>query len=244
MVQPFTIQRFDFFALQDFVAPVVVDELLAQSEVVEIAPPPPAPPMYSEEELERAKRMAFDQGVAEGVQRGRQDDTRMRIDADQQLAQQMGIIAERLQQAKSIFAQAVEAERDTMQALAFAIAQKLALQALKENSMAVLEAMLEYCLPHILTQPALLVRVNPDDKLALEARLADLAQLHSFEGVLTVRSDDALQHGDIRIDWQFGTAERRLQYLIDEMKLLLPTLKDNEGEAENIFQLHPAHPIT
>ncbi len=241
MAQSLTIQRFDFFALQDFIAPALIMEDMPEATVVEVVPPPPPALTFSEDELERAKRAAFDQGIAEGIQRGKEDVERLRVDADLQLTQQLRIVAERLAQAESIFAQAVETERNTMQALAFGVARKLAGQALEANAPKVLEAMIAHCLPHVLSQPALLIRVHPEAKPAVEAMVVRLADSHGFDGTMTVRGDDTLSQGDIRIDWQFGAVERRIQPLLDEMGALFLSGDEAEEEAEHVLPIRP-HP--
>jgi flagellar assembly protein FliH len=235
MTQPLQIQRFDFFALQDFIAPAVMLEEVHGMDVPE-APPPPLAVNFTEMEMEQAKRAAFDEGVAEGIQRGRDDAARLRVEADQQLTQQMRIIAERLTQAEIVFAAQVEAERTTLQALAYGIARKLAEHSLRENAGSMVEAMVAECLPHIIQEPALLIRVHESAADAVTAHFAALAQSGGYAGVVTVRADATMTDGDIRMEWQFGAVERRLQPLLEEMEalLLLPPLP----EPENILQLH------
>jgi flagellar assembly protein FliH len=223
MAQPLQIQRFDFFALQDFLAPTSLAEEADTFEAEEHAPaPPPPPPTFSEMEMERAKRAAFDEGVAEGIQRARDDLERMRIEAEQRLAEQMRLVGERLATAAQIFNEQRETQTQELHALAYGIARKVAAESLSANAAPVLEAMVRQCLPHLLSHPAVLIRVHPDSHAELEACFNRLGKEAGYEGLLTLRGDDALQSGDIRVEWQFGSAERQLSTLLNELDTLFP----------------------
>jgi flagellar assembly protein FliH len=237
MAQPLQIQRFDFFALQDFLAPsVLADEAegFAPAEHVP-APPPPPPPTFSEMEMERARRTAFDEGVAEGMQRARDEAERNRIEAEQRLAEQMRLVAERLASAGQVFAEQRAEQQQELHALAYGIARKLAAESLSAHAAPVLEAMLRHCLPHLLPHPAVLIRVHPDAQAQLETCFASLSQEAGFDGMMTVRGDDGLHLGDIRVEWQFGAAERRLSTLLHELESLFPAFAQ---------ETHPSTPLT
>jgi flagellar assembly protein FliH len=224
MVQPLQIQRFDFFALQDFLAPSVLAEdasaFIAEEHMA--APPPPPPPTFSEMEMERAKRAAFDEGVAEGMQRARDESERLHVEAEQRLAEQMRVLNERLISAAQVFEEQQQTQMQNLHALAYGIARKLAADSLKENAAPVLEAMLRHCLPHTLSHPALLIRVHPEAEEVVQTCFATLAPQAGYEGIMTLRSDDTLHLGDIRVEWQFGSAQRRLSTLLKELDTLFP----------------------
>jgi flagellar assembly protein FliH len=230
MKQDVQIQRFDFFALQDFIAPAVQFEEMTEAYIAE-PPPPPPPPTFSEAELERAKRTAFDEGIAEGIQRGKDDQQRISAEADQQLATSLRVAAERLNYAETAFQEQVQAQQDQLKALALGIAKKLAAQSLRENAETIIAATIAQCLPHVMSQPALLVRVHPDTHISTERAFKSMADSANYEGIITVKGDDALHHGDIRIDWQFGTAERRINVLLSELDALLQLESTIEDES-------------
>ncbi len=220
------IQRFNFQALQDFAVPLDIpaeanaNDAQAVEQEAPVEPPPPA--TYSEAEMEAAKREAHAKGLEEGKSKAETEAQTLSVQSQQTMVQQMKQLGAQLTQAHDIIQQAIERQHTELLSLSYQIAKKLAEDALKKNAQPVLDAMLRQCLPQLLSQPAILIKTAPDTIPAVESLLGDVRQESSYEGEVSVREDSQLQPGDLRIDWQFGSAERSYHALLEQLDSLFP----------------------
>lgn len=216
------IRRFDFFALQDFAKPAAAPEPEPVIEEQPDEPPaPPPPPTFSEEELEQAKQEAYNAGVGDGKQQAKDQQQQEDMEARQQLKRQLKSLGEQMASAQQAMQEQIRQQEQELLAFADALSRKLALQALTRNPQPVLENIIQECLPQILSQPALLVKTAEDTHQAVEESLNHISAQHGYSGSVTVKTDHSMKPGDIRLEWQFGAAERRLDQLFNELDRLL-----------------------
>ncbi len=222
------IKRFDFFALRDFNKAEDFIEISLIDDAPEIVPieviQAPIAPIFSENELEQAKKIAYERGVEEGRNAAISAHQQQEVQNQMRLNQQLQALNEQITNANDVIKTQIEAQHTTLAQLAFSVAKKLGGQAIEQNSLALLREMIEKCLPHILDYPSLKIMVCEADASEfwndINAQISDAG----YAGELQVASDENMQRGDIRIEWQFGDAERSLEKLTAEIDAICPPL--------------------
>ncbi len=229
------IKRFDFFALRDFNKAEDFTEIAFADETI-IAPileeaPPPPPPVFSQTELEQAKQIAYARGVEEGGVAAITTQQQLEAQNHARLNQQLQTLNAQITEANSVIAAQIETQRQTLAQLAFSVAKKLGAQAIEQNSLPILRDMIAKCLPHVLDYPSLKIMVCEADAHDfwndINAQISDAG----YGGELQVASDENMQRGDIRIEWQFGDAERSLAALTAEIEAICPPLPTTAARA-------------
>lgn len=240
------ITRFDFFALQDFTAPAVMDapkvpEPVAIAEEVQTAPP--APPSFSEDDIELAKQTAYAEGLSAGKAQAEQEMQYDGIEATKKLAQFAANLGESMQQAQHNMERQIADQQDVLLHFSKAMAEKLALSALEDNAETVIRDMIAHCLPHIIHQPSLCVTIHPDMKERLTTILAEAVEKAGYKGEHVIEDDEQMDAGDIRLDWERGSAEHSLSTIMAELDALFTKDRKNlppetAKAAQKVEQLH------
>jgi flagellar assembly protein FliH len=226
------IKRFDFFALKDFnrnatpTKDVFEEQILGEIaiEEPEIALAPPPPPTFTESELEQAKQIAYQSGYDAGATTAVTQHQHLEAQNQMRFNQQLQNLNAEIANANNVIAAEIATQQQTLAQLAFAVAKKLANDAIEQNSLPLLRGMIAKCLPHIIDFPTLKIIINPDDAKDfwndITAQITDAA----YQGELQIVSEDTMQRGDIKIEWQFGNAERSMEGLIAEIDAISPAL--------------------
>lgn len=206
-----SVKRFDFGGLQDFKSPPPPIEIVADNtlqEVEELAPPPP--PSFSEEELTTAKAEAWEEGRRAGV---KEESERQETEAkrrQQSIEQACTSIAQQalnLAQTHQLF---MQKQTEELATLVIMLARKVAGDAVNHLPEGSIEAMLDQCLPVLQQQPKVILFVHPNVRDSMEEKLNALIAHYHFETAITVKVKDGLAPGEARLEWQDGSAERRL----------------------------------
>lgn len=181
-------------------------------------PAPPAPPSFSQEELEAASTAARQEGFESGREQALAE---ARETAEAEAARATTLFAERLEQA----IERLDARRQTalveVLASATAILRKLFPELGRRHGLAETEALVRSCLEQLHEEPRVVVRA-PDALLdVLRQRLDALKLAAAYEGRVVLLADDTLGPGDARIEWADGGAERDGRRLWAEIEEIL-----------------------
>lgn len=167
-------------------------------------PAVPAPPLFTEAEMQGACDAARRQGEESGAARGRAEAVAA---FDKQIATALGTIAQQTAAiAKGVAAEAQAAGRSVD--LALAIVKKLHPALVERQGLAEVEAVLGHCLESLKQEPRLVAYVHSARLDALQERLAQLSASSGFEGRVVLIGDDEIGQSDCRVEWADGGVER------------------------------------
>ena len=219
------IKRFDFGGLQDFSAPPkfeIANDHTLPKEAVEDTPPPP--PSFSEGELEAAKKLAYEEGKAEGIKR----------EAERQEEERKGLEAATLKSVEALCAQAANLPQEQtafnarqtseLSGLLRLLVQKIAGDALAEVPERAILAMIDDCLGVLQNQPKINLLVHPSCFKPIENKLRDIVVLHHLENIITLKENADLHAGDARIDWGTGHADRDMNALWQQVEEMINSI--------------------
>ncbi|HEV8390999.1 MAG TPA: FliH/SctL family protein [Dongiaceae bacterium] len=167
-------------------------------------PAVPAPPMFTEAEMQGACDVARRQGEEAGVARGR---TEAVAAFDKQVAGALATIAQQTAAiAKGVAAEAAAAGKSVD--LALAIVRKLHPALVERQGLAEIETVLGHCLESLKQEPRLVAYVHSARLDALQERLGQLSASSGFEGRVVLIADDEMGQSDYRVEWADGGVER------------------------------------
>lgn len=212
------IQRFDFGALRDFRGPIVA-EVLSEKEIEVVAPPPP--PTYTEADLEAARLSSRKQGYAEGYASGEREAKQQFDAATAQANATIETLAASLSTLQHRYETMLQTESQQLSQLVSTIARKVAGDAMNARGDQEITAMIERCLPVILSRPKLSIELNPSifekSLQGIEHTLRDAG----YEGEVQFKPNPALGASDVILDWISGTAKRSSAELWQEIDTLI-----------------------
>lgn len=167
-------------------------------------PAVPAPPMFTEAEMQGACDVARRQGEEAGVARGKSEAVAA---FDKQVAAALTTIAQQTAAiAKGVAAEATAAGKSVE--LAMAIVRKLHPALVERQGLTEIEAVLGQCLESLKQEPRLVAYVHSARLDVLQERLGQLSAAKGFEGRVVLIADDAMGESDCRVEWADGGVER------------------------------------
>jgi flagellar assembly protein FliH len=170
-----------------------------EEEAAEVLPPPP--PTFTEEELELAKKLSFEEGRSTGIAEAKASLEQKQVDLLQRLLEKINDVQNlETTQWQDFQAQTV--------AVGIAIAKALFPNWANAAKQIELTAMLQATLPALQQEVRLLVGIPPEDVVWLEEMLLKMLQQQGCEAVVQVESREDLQSGDLVITGEHSSAER------------------------------------
>lgn len=187
-----------------------IEELEDEGEFEEVPPPP----SFSEEELEAAREAAFAAGHEAGLESGKQSAEAETLGAVQKVAAQIGTLF-------SAHEAAVDAMLADAAEIAATAARKIAPEYARVHGLEEIEALVRGTIVNLLDEPRVVVRLHPDTRDRLEARLTEAARRSGFENQLVLLPDAQLAADDSRIEWASGGAERLTAQVWEQIDTVL-----------------------
>ncbi len=170
------------------------EEEPAADAVEDLAPPEPT---YSEAELAAARADGFAEGQALGLGEGRRETERL-------AAQAMGRIAEQLSEIADTVRTHQNSVTHDATAVASAIIRKVAPGLIRHGALDSIEAAISGCLPDLVEEPRIVVRVCDGSLDAVQARIAPIVKASGFSGDVVVIADPSLEVSDCTVEWADG----------------------------------------
>jgi flagellar assembly protein FliH len=206
------ISRYNFeplFGAEPRKAGLVLD--LPDAPPEEEALPPPQP-TYSEDDLKHAKNEAYDAGFQAGKVEGKREMDHEHHLFMQAVGEQVKIIQEQILSMQKWHREHVTAQYGNVGQLVITAAQKLALEALRKDPLADIEQMVQDCLAILMSQPDIVIAINPRFKTAMQER---------FGAVAKIAGDDDLPPGDCKVQWANGVANRSIDAIWLEIEQVI-----------------------
>lgn len=172
---------------------------VAAKPAVESAPPPPPPPSFSEAELASAKAAAYEEGFLAGKKEGRREVDHESLQIQQDANKLTATITARIEALAQEHRDYLAARQPDLGRLVLGCGQKLAVEALRKEPLADIEAMIRDCLGLLMEAPEVRVEVHP----RLQPQLA-----RQFQGQAKVVATPEMNPLDCRVSWQYGEAVR------------------------------------
>jgi flagellar assembly protein FliH len=237
------LQRFDFGALRDFRGPITVSTL---NDEIRVEPPvaaPPAPPSFTEDDLESArfsaKKLGHSEGFAAGIAQAKSESDALLEQANTTILQLGDVLADAVKNYQALLTR----ESADLNQLVMMIAKKVAGEALNARSVETITAMVTRCLPVIFSKPRLVIHLHPDMFECALTRIETELKKHGFDGEIQFRGAPELGLHDISLDWGAGQANRSTDGLWQEIETLVEripleitfaeTLKNASGDEES-----------
>lgn len=170
-----------------------------EEEVVEEIVPPP--PTFSEEELKAAHNKGFVEGRAEGI-------AEMGEGIDQRITEMLEQISSQLDTISAQHADFARAAEFRMLSLTSAIARKIVPAIAEEHADAAVSELIRECLPKLMDEPRIVVRVHATQMEELRDKMDQLAAKGGFSGDIILLADDEMTEADCRVEWADGGAEK------------------------------------
>lgn len=201
----------------------ITDKAQAQAEIVASEPPlPPPAPTFSEQDMEKAKQAAHQEGLRAGFE---QSEAKRNKEAEEKAAATQALlemIANHITLASEDHARLLASQQDIMLKLILATSRKIAGEALRYEPHASVEALLKQCTGLIAGQKRIVVAVSPQKADGLRQSMNMLKNhLQNFQGEVFVEQDDTLGEQDCRVQWNNGQATHNSEMLWNEIETLL-----------------------
>lgn len=204
------LQRFDFHDLRDFRNPNAAADAPVEIDIVELVaePPPPPPPVFSENEIEQAKREAYARGLEEGISQGETKAQTSEMERTRQIETLTHEIGLQLLSLKTEHHRYLQERSKELNEFVLAASRKVAGEAMRNAPELAIQALIKECLGMIMLEPKLLLRVHPDVAETMHHQLGKQLQAVSFEGEFVIEPQEDLQLTDCLLSWKNGQARR------------------------------------
>jgi flagellar assembly protein FliH len=173
-------------------------------------------PMFSREDLERARADGFARGRAEavGAEEARRGAERLR-------QQTLDAVAAEVRSLVDAAAASAASAAEGAILVAAAVVRKLLPQRWREGAAAEIGALVRDVLAGLAEEPLITVRVAPQMTAELRSNLESAVAAGGAEARLRVVGDAAIAEGDCRIDWRDGGVSRDRQAMWRELEVVI-----------------------
>ena len=171
---------------------------------------PPPPPTFSEEELEAAKSLSYEQGRQKGLDEANVSRERYISDTLNNIAQNFSSLFQQEDTRISIF------ERESVELTRLIISKIFPALTDQHGLDEVLNFISEVIKSHQ-NQNILIIEVYPDYTQTIQEHINVLKTKIHYNGECEVRANDTLEKGDCILSWKEGGAIRDTNELLDDI---------------------------
>lgn len=175
--------------------------------------PAPAPaPTFSEEQLEAAKKSAYDEGFEAGKKQAAEAFDSDSHKIQEETLQVVNIIRRQIPQFDAKQKELLESQKQELGKLVLHCSGRISLEALRQNPIIDIESMIQECLENLLGKSQVVVTAHPK----LLTRLNEI-----FGKEIKLKGDTDLGPGDCLVSWESGQAERRIDDIWHEIETVI-----------------------
>ena len=227
MIHMETTQKFLFETCFDLASPFE-----AEVEEEEAAPTPE--PTFSEEEVALARAQGFAEGRTEGI-------AEMQTSLDHRTAELVDAMVEQLRQLDSAQAASARTAELRLLGLAGAITKKVVSPIICDTAQESVERVVRECLPKLMDEPRVVIRVHPTQMDELREKIDTLAAKSGFAGDLILLPDDDFSPADCLVEWADGGAEKSTANLWSDIEKIIDAYLDtpNSVTGNDAVNTHP-----
>ncbi len=194
-----------------------------------------AQPAITEDDLSAAKEVAYGEGYQAGHAAGVEEATSQQAEIDKQIAEMLPKVTNSLAEADVQYQELLHEQTEGLSRLALTIAKKIAGNAIKEDPIAEIEALVKECVTSLIEEPTVAIYAHPDITQLLKQRLETmLEKMPSLSIELSVEGDAEIAAGDCRIEWTNGSAERNTDKLWEDVALIVNQRYEKSSGSDNL----------
>ncbi len=210
------------FLFENYFDPVEPLEAEVEVEEEEIA----APPSFSEEEIALARAQGFAEGRMEGI-------AEMQSSIDTRLSDLMAEMIRQLAGLEAAQAQGLRSAEYRLLGLASTIAKKVVPPIARETAHTAVEDLIRECLPKLMDEPRVVIRVHVTAMDQLREKVDTLAAKSGFAGDIILLPEDEFAETDCRVEWADGGAEHSSAKLWDNIDKTIEAYLPDTGADRN-----------
>ncbi len=184
----------------------IVNQVEEEEELEEPEDLPPPEPTFSKAEVEAARE--------EGHKAGREE-MRTEAEAATETSAMLALnaLAEHFAELSAAQEAAIEEIRRESVAIACAVTRKMFPNLAKDMALPEIESVIHTCLREYITEPRIFVRVHEDVREMVKEKTDPIVEQTGFQGDLIVVAEPGLGRSDCVLEWGAGGAERRTEWL-------------------------------
>lgn len=190
-------------------AAMEIAALQNSAATIEVVAAPPPPPSFSEAEMEAVRKAGYEEGFMAGKAEGKREADAQMLQLQQEANQISKVINGRLDALAQQHRSYVIEKQTELGRLVLACAQKIAVEALRKDPLADIQAMVDACLAQLLEQPMAVVQVHPK----LQSQLSQ-----AYAGRAKVMGNPEIKPLDCIIQWQYGEATREIDEIWNQIE--------------------------
>lgn len=153
-------------------------------------------------------KMAYDKGYTEGLEAGKAEVSKERMEIDGKIAAALEGTSSRLEGFFQTYQDVLAKAADNTARLALQISHKIAGDAIEKNAEEIIEGMVRRSMEYIYTEPGIDITVNAALAVSIKERVENIAKQKHFEGKVNINGSDAIAVGDCTIKWSDGGAKQ------------------------------------
>lgn len=199
---------------------------------VEMMVAPPPPPTFDEAQMQAARTQSYEEGFMAGKAEGRREADAEMMQLQHEANQVALIINSRLDALAQQHREYLVEKQSEMGRLVLSCAQKIAVEALRKEPLADIQAMVDECLTQLLEGPQAIVQVHPK----LQPQLSTL-----YAGRARVLGNPEIKPLDCIIQWQYGEATREIDEIWNQIESTIDryfTISANTMQAADAAPSH------
>jgi flagellar assembly protein FliH len=190
-------------------AALEIAALQSSAATIEVVAAPPPPPSFSEAEMEAARKAAYEEGFMAGKAEGKREADAQMMQLQQEANQVSQMITQRLDNLAQQHRTYLIEKQAELGRLVLACAQKIAVEALRKDPLADIQAMVDDCLAQLMEQPMAVIQVHPK----LQPQLAGI-----YANRAKVMGNPEIKPLDCVIQWQYGEATREIDEIWNQIE--------------------------
>ena len=205
-----------------------------EAEVEDEEPELPPEPTFSEDEIALARAQGFAEGRTEGI-------AEMQTALDHRTAALVETMVEQLRKLDSAQAASARTAELRLLGLAGAITKKVVPPIICNAAQASVEEVIRECLPKLMDEPRVVIRVHPTLMDELRGKIDTLAAKSGFAGDLILLPDDDFSPADCLVEWADGGAEKSVTNMWSDIERIIDAYLDipNSATGDSAANTHP-----
>lgn len=208
----------------------------------ETPPPPPPPPTFSEDQMKAAERDGYQKGFLDGITEGKNQAENTQAQIDAELSTLVETFAANYAPMFALYREMLAHQAKFLPQIAYAIAKKVASDALSENASQSVENIAMRCVESMSHEPKLVITIHESMSDTLAKKIASARHSLQMAGEVMVIGDANIAKQNCRIEWKDGAMVRDTESLWQQVEHVVTSMITSAERESHILceQLNPA----
>ncbi len=179
-------------------------------------------PVFTQTEMDAAKKQALEEGRLQGLEEGRENAWQeAMVSIEKQNSDTLNMIDASLKELLEISQNCSQTAFTTAVDFAMAVCRKVVPALAEKNAIGEIRGLLEKNFHFFKDEAKISLRLNPFLADKVKPVLADLVKKESYAGKIAVIRDDSLPIGDCHVEWKNGGLQRNAQDVLNQTEELV-----------------------